>query len=279
MPSAPFVSTAVTETLVQETDTTLPIAVTKDTGLTVPAQPGTTVGASTAAGSSGTSVSGVTVTPSPGGGLIIAGSTAAGTPAREHDVTDTSVTTKVTNTRTSVVTSPAGTNQYEHAPWNVPGGQSTTILFLQMLGVTATYMSLYRVTNDLGSQPVQVEMGQVTVTLQPGCSIDVSAQVVILNSLGGLPALGSYQNLCCAVVTQAVGQSKGGGAAAGAPADAAAPLIGGGLIQIDGGDGGPDFSQLIFPDDQGGGRRRILRSKEEEKHHGGKENQNQNPEE
>jgi hypothetical protein len=245
--SAPFATTTTTQTQVEETDKTLASTVTKDTGLSVPSPAGTAVGASTA-------VSGITVSPTSGGGLIIAGSTAAGSPSREIDVTDPTTTTKVTTTTSTVTTTPATTNQFEHAAWNLAPGSSATILSLQMLGVSASYLALYRVTNDDGSNPVAIQMGQANTTLQPGTSIDVSAQQVAIASIGNLPARGSYQNLCCAAVSQALGQPKGGGAANGGTP---APAGGGGGGLIDLGGGGGDFPQLIFPDpgssDAGGG--------------------------
>lgn len=236
MPSAPFISKVVTDTLVQETDTTLPITVTKDTNLPVP---GTAAGASTA-------VSGITVTPASGGGVVIAASTAAGgSPVREQDVTATSTVSKITQTTSSVTTSPATTNQYEHARWIVtPDSPTASIVTLQMLGVSATYMVLYRVTVDEGSNPVTVQMRQGQITLQPGTSADISAQQITIASLNNLPAVGSFQNLCCATVTQAQA-SKGSGGGGAATPSAPAGGGGGGLIDLGGGN---DFPQLTFPD-------------------------------
>jgi hypothetical protein len=236
MPSAPFVSKVITDTLVQETDTTLPVTVTKDTNLPIP---GATTGASTA-------VSGITVTPASGGGVVIAASTATGgSGAREQDVTATTTVSKVTQTTSSVTTVPATTNQYEHARWIVsPEFPTASILTLQMLGVSATYMTLYRVTVDEGSNAVTVQMRQGQITLQPGTSADISAQQITIASLNNLPAVGSFQNLCCATVTQAQA-SKGSGGGAAAATGAQAGGGGGGLIDLGGGD---DFPQLTFPD-------------------------------
>jgi hypothetical protein len=60
----------------------------------------------------------------------------AGSPVRDQDVTETAITNKTTRTHSTVVTSPAGTNRYEHAAWSVMKGSSATVLFLQMLGIS-----------------------------------------------------------------------------------------------------------------------------------------------
>ena len=242
--SSPFVSTAITRTHVEEVDKTLESKVTKDTGLPVPG----------AAAPASTVVPGISVAPAPGGGggVIIAASTAAGSgPVEEIDTTSPTQTTKVTDTTTTVTTSPATTNQYEHAAWSLADTDSVTILSLQMLGVSATYMALYRVTNDSG-YPVTLNAGQSQATLQPGTSMDVSAQQVSLTRLNNQPAFGSYQNLCCGTISQAQAQGKvSGGAPVGGITGTGGG--GGGLIDLGGGDDDGGFPGLTFPDPASGG--------------------------
>ena len=116
----------------------------------------------------------------------------------ETDSVGQTRTTKHTETTTTVTTSPASTNQYEHAAWRVNPGGRATILSLQPAGITALYLAIYRVTNDDDSGDVQIQTDALTIDLAPGTSIDVSTQTITVLDRGS-GSHGSYQNLCCAV--------------------------------------------------------------------------------
>jgi len=114
----------------------------------------------------------------------------------ETDTTGESVATKVTSTVTTVVTSPAMTNQYEHAGWILPRTGRSTILSFLPAGISALYLAIYRVTNDNDSGPVQVLTDAGQIDLAAGNSVDISSQTITV--VGSPGSHGSYQNLCCA---------------------------------------------------------------------------------
>jgi hypothetical protein len=172
----------------------------------------------------GTAAPAITVAPAVGGGVVVAASTAApGAGAlEERDVTEAEATTttetdktepsrtvteetdrvgegkttKVTVTETTVTVTPASTNQFEHASWQVPANGQATILSLQPAGFSALYVAIYRVINDDDSGPVTVQTDAGPIALAPGTAVDVSTQTIKIVGLSE-PAHGSYQNLCC----------------------------------------------------------------------------------
>jgi hypothetical protein len=96
------------------------------------------------------------------------------------------------------------TNQYGLAPWTVSGNAEEPIVSLQLLGVSAAYLAIYRVNNpgDGTSNAVSVKTDHGQFPLLPGTSIDVSTQTVSIVGRGG-NAHGIYQLLCCATATAA----------------------------------------------------------------------------
>jgi hypothetical protein len=91
------------------------------------------------------------------------------------------------------------TNQYERANWATNRLHKQRILWLQLLGVSASYLAIYRITNSADSTPATVETDQGSFLLEPGVSADVSAQKIEISSVR--PAWGTYQDICCALST------------------------------------------------------------------------------
>jgi hypothetical protein len=92
-------------------------------------------------------------------------------------------------------------NQYERANWATNFGRPQRILWLQPVGVAATYLAIYRITNGDTSTVVTVQTDGGSFTLEPGVSADVSTQKIEISST--LPAWGTYQDICCALATVA----------------------------------------------------------------------------
>ena len=62
----------------------------------------------------------------------------------------------MTTTVTSVTTSPATTNQFEHAFWQVEAQQQATVIAFQLYAIMAIFVPIYRITNDDDSVAVDV---------------------------------------------------------------------------------------------------------------------------
>jgi hypothetical protein len=101
---------------------------------------------------------------------------------------------------------PPPLNQYERANWATNAGRPQRILWLQLLGVSASYLAIYRVTNSENSTQVTVTTPQGAFVLEPGVSVDLSTQEIEISS--SRPAWGTYQNICCALATVAPQAAK-----------------------------------------------------------------------
>jgi hypothetical protein len=102
-----------------------------------------------------------------------------------------------------VVPDPANsppTNQFERAKWEVGPGRPQKILWLQPIGTVgaASYGAIYRITNSEWSTLVTITTTDGSFTLQPGGSVDLSTTRIDIESTG-LPAWGTFQDLCCAL--------------------------------------------------------------------------------
>ncbi len=145
---------------------------------------------------------------------------------------------------------PNPSNQYWLATWAVSASGKETILSLQTLGVSAAYLGIYRVTNaGEGSSPVTVNTDTGQFSLQPGTSIDVSSQSIVVVSQGQA-AQGTYGLICCATATVPVTQQTKAADTTSLFASSFDPLVflNGGFNggNVDG--NGTQFDPLTFPE-------------------------------
>jgi hypothetical protein len=163
------------------------------------------------------------------------------------DTTGTTHTKKVTTTVTSVTTSPAQTNQFEHANWSVGAGLQATMTTFQLYAVMAIFVPIYRITNDVDSVEVDVLTDQQDgvhapgkFQLQPGTSIDLSWENISIKNSSAKIAHGTYQYLNSALASQQVQQQ---------PAKAVAPASPGATPAVTSGPKpGEPFDPITFPD-------------------------------
>jgi hypothetical protein len=85
--------------------------------------------------------------------------------------------------------------------WALPANTSETILSLQQVSIPAVLLAIYRITNTgvAGGGSVVVQTDNGPFDLEPGASIDISTQTIVIHA-GAKSAHGTYQLLGNALV-------------------------------------------------------------------------------